>query len=270
MHNKTKLLWILLVINLIFASIMLLNRAFDWVLPDELITFVVFFIPILLLVFHSLFTLGAIRAIFFMLLAATVGLLFEIWGLHSGVIFGGNYIYRQESFMIFGVPYLVPVYWAIFVYTAYCISNSFLFWLQKRKPSKISKSLPTLLFLMSIDGILTVIIDLIMDPLQVHDGAWTWLDGGAYFGIPIGNFIGWFIVTITITGIFRLFEYYFSRSISIHKSIFLLPVVGYAAMSIAFFILALHYNFNTLAFLSLLLMMPVVFVNIVLYMKNKN
>ena len=218
----------------------------------------------MLLILHSFWTLGAVRASVFILIAMVVGLLFEIWGLTSGVVFGGRYIYEQSSLMLFDVPYIVPIYWAVFVYTSYCISNSFLFWMNKNKPTKQYNNFLLIPLLMFFDGIFTVIIDLIMDPLQVKAGAWTWLDGGPYFGIPIGNFIGWFIVTIIITGIYRLLEYYYPKVMYINKSVFLIPVLGYFGLSMSFMIIALNYNFRTLGFLSLILMLPVIIINIVL------
>jgi uncharacterized membrane protein len=52
---------------------------------------------------------------------------------------------------------------------------------------------------------------------------WAWLDGGPYFGVPIGNFVGWFVVTVLVTGLFRLFEYYKpQQDLLLSKSIFLL------------------------------------------------
>jgi uncharacterized membrane protein len=41
---------------------------------------------------------------------------------------------------------------------------------------------------------------------MVADGHWRWLDGGAYFGIPISNFIGWFLTAAAIFAVWRWIE----------------------------------------------------------------
>ena len=39
--------------------------------------------------------------------------------------------------------------------------------------------------------LLLLLIDLVLDPALVHAGMWTYSQPGAYFGVPLSNFIGW-------------------------------------------------------------------------------
>ena len=39
--------------------------------------------------------------------------------------------------------------------------------------------------------------DVIMDPIMVAGGNWVWEKGGAYFGIPLQNFWGWWLTIFT-------------------------------------------------------------------------
>ena len=39
--------------------------------------------------------------------------------------------------------------------------------------------------------ILLVVFDLMLDPVAVHLGMWSYLHGGLYYDVPIQNFIGW-------------------------------------------------------------------------------
>jgi uncharacterized membrane protein len=266
---KEKILWALLLIDLFAIAINFINPFLNFGINQNIITFSVLLLPVICLLLHSFWSLGVSRAITFLLLASLIGLFFEVWGLSSGVIFGGHYIYKQGAFMLFNVPYIVPIYWAVFIYTSYCITNSFLFWNNKNKPNKTEHFFRLLPLLVIFDGIFTLIIDLIMDPIQVHSGAWTWLDKGPYFGIPIGNFIGWFIVTILVTGIYRTYEYFYPRKISISKTIFMIPVIGYGTMGIAFLFSAIQIKFYPLAILCLLIMLPVTLINSGYFMYNK-
>lgn len=49
-----------------------------------------------------------------------------------------------------------------------------------------------------------------MDPARATiSQAWIWHDGGAYFGVPFVNFVGWFLCVATI---FSAFAFWLSRS----------------------------------------------------------
>jgi len=149
-------------------------------------------------------------------------------------------------------------------------NNSFLFWNNKDKPNSKAKNLFLLIPLLVIfDGLFTVIIDLIMDPIQVHSGTWAWLDKGPYFGIPIGNFIGWFIVAVLTTGIYRTYEYFYPKTTDISKTTFMIPVIGYGALSIAMLFIALQNNLYPIAILSLLIMFPVPLINVAVFIYNR-
>ena len=44
-------------------------------------------------------------------------------------------------------------------------------------------------------GIIAVALDLFIDPMAVVAGYWVWLvPGEVYFGIPLLNFVGWFVL----------------------------------------------------------------------------
>ena len=41
-------------------------------------------------------------------------------------------------------------------------------------------------------------VDLLLEPLAISVGAWTWHVEGPYLGIPLSNFAGWFLVSFLI------------------------------------------------------------------------
>lgn len=109
-----------------------------------------------------------------------------------------------------------------------------------------------------------------MDPLQVQSGGWRWLEGGPYFGVPIGNFIGWFIVTIIVTGIFRTFEYFFSiKKAKYDKTVYIIPVISYGVLAISFALGAIKHQMQGLAVVGSLLMLPIAIFNVILFIKWK-
>ena len=46
--------------------------------------------------------------------------------------------------------------------------------------------------------------DLFLDPQMVGEGYWKWAKRGAYRGIPLSNFAGWFLTGLGIMGLFEL------------------------------------------------------------------
>lgn len=221
----------------------------------------------MLLIVHSLITLSKSRSVFFILLAAGVGTLMEYIGLKYGTFFGGNYVYKTQL-TLFTVPLSVIFYWAVFIYTGYCLTNSFLYWLKKEKPNYKNKKISLLTLSILLDGYFVTAIDLFMDPIAVRSGSWKWLEGGPYFGIPIGNFIGWFIVTIIVASIFRTFEYFFPGKEVFNKSIFIIPVLGYGVMTLSYFVLALNFN-QVLATVGLFFMLPQTIINLIMFSRYK-
>lgn len=49
------------------------------------------------------------------------------------------------------------------------------------------------------------VIDLLIDPLAAHPFKfWNWIEAGSYYGIPLRNFVGWFVVSAAILALHKL------------------------------------------------------------------
>jgi len=46
--------------------------------------------------------------------------------------------------------------------------------------------------------------DLVMDPVMVAGGHWVWDTNGAYFGIPLQNYSGWWLTVFTTFALYLL------------------------------------------------------------------
>jgi putative membrane protein len=169
-----------------------------------------FFFTFAFVLLHSSKVLGNKKTAIFFIIALTFGLLFEAAGVKYG-IFGHHYYYTIPTFFFGLVPLATPISWAIIIYICYTIINLFLLRFGGNKPKKTDKLwyfiiLTTLLSFIS--GLMAVNLDMILDPVSVAPqvAAWIWIGGGSYYGIPIGNFIGWFLVTVSTVFIFRCYE----------------------------------------------------------------
>lgn len=271
--QKSKILWGIFMLTVVITLITIAaSYSFE---PESVLRFPLIFLlpvlPIIILLLHATWILGCLRGLGLIIISSLTGLIFEIIGVRHGTVFGGHYVYQMDSVMLWGVPFWVPAYWAVFIYIGYCITTSFLFWTNRNKPNKYEKNLFLLLLLILLDGLIIVAIDLFMDPLQVKAGNWTWLEGGLYFGVPIGNFVGWFRVAAIATGIFRVFEYLFPHKPSnFDKSIFMIPVLGYGALCLTFLAIALKFQLPKLALIGSCAMFPIVIINLMFFVNWKN
>ncbi len=109
------------------------------------------------------------------------GLLVEWVGYTTGVPFGA-YDYTAPGPQLLGVPLLVPLGWFAFA----------LIGLELSPPGSKRWLAPLAL----------VAWDVGLDPLMVSQGFWEF-DRGGYYGIPLSNFLGWFVagaVLVTLLG----------------------------------------------------------------------
>lgn len=269
-NKSKKFIWAIFIAVTIFELIDVIgNYLALGLFKNPILIFLKYTLPLVALIPHALVVLGRRKGAFFLLLSFIVGLAFEMAGVKYGVVFGGSYAYRPSALMIGGVPLLIPVYWTIFIYTGYSVVNLFLFWLDKNKPDKFNKNILLLLGLIALDGLAVLSIDLFLEPIRVAEGFWTWSSNGPYFGIPTGNFIGWFTVAITVAGIFRIVEYFFPARAKNETVLQLIPLAGYFFLFVSTFVSALKYNFLKLTFTSSALMLLFILANIFLMATRK-
>jgi putative membrane protein len=117
-------------------------------------------------------------------LAASFGLLAEIHGVRFGMIFSPYQYTGVLQPRILGVPLVMFSAWMVLVASTQQLFSRFPWpiWLH----SLISAAWMTS-------------IDLVIDPLAANQLAyWQWEQDGAYYGIPLHNFIGWLIVSFLI------------------------------------------------------------------------
>lgn len=117
-----------------------------------------------------------------MFLCGAVGFIAEIAGVHTGFPFGA-YSYTQALFPhIAGVPIVMLSAWIVLLTYIY----------------EMLRECPWPRWLRTGTAALWMTaIDLVIDPLAAGPlDYWTWFSPGYYYGIPITNFVGWFLVSL--------------------------------------------------------------------------
>jgi uncharacterized membrane protein len=130
------------------------------------------------------------RALRLLALVFGVSLLFESVGVATGWVYGPYHYTDQLGPKFLGlVPYLIPVAWFMMSYPSFVIAD--------RLVPSAWKRWQRLLSVAAIGGLVMTAWDLVMDPIMVASGHWVWDTHGAYFGIPLQNFWGWWLTIFT-------------------------------------------------------------------------
>ncbi len=165
-------------------------------------------------------------------LVTVVSWSYETLSILTGFPFG-HYNYTQNFIgpWVGLVPALIiPAYLAM-GYLSWTVASILL----DKKDSSVKGSEVLLLPLLS--SFVMVMWDLTMDPLGSTIGQfWSWHNGGAYFGVPFVNFMGWFLCVFTF---YLLFAIYLKSNknpnpniLIKNKAFWVLPVLMYVGRTI--------------------------------------
>jgi putative membrane protein len=126
----------------------------------------------------------------------------ESLSIATGFPFGGYHYTEVLGTPAGAVPLVIMPAYFVTGYLAWTMGTVFLGSLGRGIEKR------NLLVLPCVASLLMVMWDLCMDPVKsTIDGAWIWEDGGAYFGVPISNFLGWYLTVYLVFLLFALYLY---------------------------------------------------------------
>ena len=136
--------------------------------------------------------LGWRRTLFFGAWVWPLAWLAEFASTRIGVPFG-LYHYtgttRGQEIYVDNVPLMDSLSFTFLAYAAFCLARVVL---AGRAVSRVRLAI--------VSGLLMMLLDVVIDPLAVRGGRWFlgyifyYPEGGVYFGVPLTNFAGWWIV----------------------------------------------------------------------------
>ncbi len=121
----------------------------------------------------------------------------EISSITNGFPYGEyHYIYGnlRGELIIGGVPFFDSLSYPFLIFAGYTTAEFIL----KYSPEKGAA------IRISLGALLTMLLDIIIDPLATMGDKWFlgkihwYAHPGWYFGVPVTNFIGWFVVALTV------------------------------------------------------------------------
>lgn len=145
-----------------------------------------------------------------------IALTFEYLGSVTGFLFG-DYDYSNTLGPRFlgEVPFVIPLAWFMMLYPSWVVGEHLVTYVIRRfspRPLSSSTVLPFSLLRILIAALAMTAWDLSLDPRMVADGAWVWLQSGAYFGIPLSNYFGWFVTAAVIFTFWTFVDFSINRS----------------------------------------------------------
>jgi bisanhydrobacterioruberin hydratase len=141
----------------------------------------------------------------FVAISFLVGMISEMIGVQTGLLFG-NYTYGSiMGLQVANVPLIIGLNWFIVLYSAIAALHFFIDYFTKKNNLLSASSAYSPISIMLIFGsaLLAVIFDWVMEPVAVKLGFWTWAGDGQ---IPLLNYLSWFFICTLLLSIFRILK----------------------------------------------------------------
>ena len=209
-NSNLIMIFLLLIAGFYFIIGLALN------IPISDTTFIIGLILIffVIVVIHGWKTLGAREFLVFFLLAFFLTLIYEFtygFGFDQLINCKPYYSDLLGPKFLGKIPYMIPIVWTTSLYCAFTMTN--IIFNRIRTTQKFKENISGKWFLKIIGmGIVTGFImaswDLLVDPVMVKMGAWSWMCQGQYFDIPLWNYEAWVEIPLVF---FVIYNYYLFR-----------------------------------------------------------
>jgi len=161
--------------------------------------------PVVLLTMFLLLTNSQMQSfkayIFFSFIAFMTGMVTEIIGVNTGLLFG-NYAYGQVlGPKIYGVPFLIGLNWFVIVYCSGALLKQGVELVQNKLNIKIT-GLASSIFVVIGGATVATCFDFILEPVAVKLHFWSWENGQ----IPLLNYLCWFIISAILLSVKMFFK----------------------------------------------------------------
>jgi putative membrane protein len=167
--------------------------------------------PIVFALIHGTMFYRARGILIFFAICLVVGNIFENVGVRTGLLFGHYYFTDLMGPKLFAVPIQLGLAYLGMAYLSWTLARLILGGMRSPLEGFRAVTLPL------VAAFIMVAWDFSQDPVWstiLH--LWIWQQGGAYFGVPVSNFLGWYL---TVYVFYQLFALYL-RGRSVNPSAF--------------------------------------------------
>lgn len=144
--------------------------------------------PAIFAILHGSILYGRRGIAIFTVCCLGVAGFFELLSLRTGFPFGHYYFTDVMGPKFFGLPFLLVLAYLGIGYCSWVLALLILGYRDKPLAGVRTVAVPVLA------AFLMLAWDLAMDPAwSTFDHAWIWQRGGAIYGVPVSNFLGWYL-----------------------------------------------------------------------------
>jgi uncharacterized membrane protein len=214
----------------LFAAVMyliLVEAVWPWVRLPGLgnIGFTVVFVLFALV--HCVATEGLRRTAVFFAVSAVVSYVMEEVGVRTGLVYGAYHYSDLLGAKLGHVPVLIPLAWFMMIYPSWTVARAMLAGVDTRRPAGVTA-------LAAVAALVMTAWDVVMDPGMAAAGNWVWEHGGAYFGVPRRNYLGWLATTFLVYWIVGWAWRKVGRERIVTRTFAALPVMVYAFFAVRY------------------------------------
>ncbi len=215
----------------VYTGVILLRGLAPNVLPPLVSVALVTLLPFVFVFVHGSLHYRFRDVLVFAAITLVVSNIFENLSILTGFPFGHYYYTDGLGPKLFLVPILIGPAYLGTGYLAWTLARIVLGANDKRLPGQQVWAVPVLA------SFLMVAWDLSFDPIaSTLRQSWIWEQGGSYFGVPLSNFLGWFL---TVFVFFQLFALYLrgrssapSAAQTLSRGYWLLAVAFYGVIAL--------------------------------------
>ena len=191
-----KLRWSLILVFFIFNLLFIFTyKDPDLLALDSFVATALIFIVVFL---YAVERYGKKNALIFFIVTSVVSLFFENLSVLTGFPFG--FYHYSPSLGVLPVPLIIIFEYFAMGYLSWILAHILTGQYSKRLEGKQIFIVPL------IATFIMVMWDLTVDPISATlQGLWVWTYPGPFFGIPISNYFGWFLVVYIFLQILALY-----------------------------------------------------------------
>jgi len=199
-------------LKIYLIGMVILNMGFMILIPfdlfghkNEVFRLIAGFILFIFVALHGEQRYGWERIVVFFFITFFITFFLEDLSITTGFPFG-HYHYSDLLGTTLGrIPIMVMPTYFFTGYLAWTMGTIFL--------GEMGRGIKrrNIFFIPIVSSFIMVMWDFCFEPIMsTIDGKWVWESNGVYFGVPLSNYIGWFLTMYIIYQLFALFLYKFS------------------------------------------------------------
>jgi putative membrane protein len=152
-----------------------------------------------------------INFLLFILLCFVVGIVVELIGTKTGLLFGDYSYGKNLGIKISGVPIVIGINWAILIISSASITN------------RLNISI---LLKIILSAILMTFLDVLMEPVAIESDFWNWTNNS----IPFYNYLCWFVISLLLNYLY--FTFNLVKSNKVYDALFIIMLVFFSLLNI--------------------------------------